>query len=173
MLFCSVPKRCKAIFLASFVFICCVVPVFAADSLVADNNVDSLIYAKYIGSGWIRGSVSGLGDVEIYFPYSSKSSWGLTSDSFLCNINSASVSGIMYDSSGRQYTVSCSGFSVPRYRLTDSSGYQYTDMYCSVYESNLGVSTSFKSFYDFDTAWPYIAIGLLGVIIVCLMRFKR
>lgn len=173
MLFCSGLKRLKAFFLAVFVLVCCVVPAFASDSLVADNNVSSLKYAKYIGSGWIRGSVSGLGDVELYFPYSSKSSWGLTSDSFLCNINSSSVSGIMYDSSGRQYSVSCSGFSIPRYRLVDSSGYQYTDMYCSVYESNLGVSTSFKPFFDFDTAWPYIAIGMMGVIIVCLMRFKR
>lgn len=173
MLSSSALKRCKAVILAICCAVCCLSFAFAENTLVASNNVDGLTHAQYIGGGYIRGNVSGLGDVEIYVPYSSRLSWGLTADSYLCNINSSSVSGIMFDASGRQYTFSCSGYSIPRYRLTDSSGYQYTDMYCSVYASNLDVQTSFQSAFNFDNSWPYITIGLLGVIIVCMMRFKH
>lgn len=169
----SVRKSCTAFLLVIFCVVCCLSVSFADSPLVANNNVDGLTHAQFIGGGYIRGVVSGLGDVEIYFPYSSRHSWGLTADSFLCNINSSSVSGIMFDSSGRQYNVSCSGFSIPRYRLFDSSGYQYTDMYCSVFDSNLDVQTSFQSAFNFENSWPYITIGLLGVIIVCMMRFKH
>lgn len=176
MLSSSAPKvlRWLLVFFSVVVVLAsCVGFAFADSPLVANNNVDGLTHAQYIGGGYIRGVVSGLGDVEIYVPYSSRLSWGLTADSFLCNINSSSVSGIMFDSSGRQYTFSCSGYSIPRYRLVDSSGYQYTDMYCSVYASNLDVQTSFQSAFNFENSWPYITIGLLGVIIVCMMRFKR
>lgn len=173
MLLSSVRKSRKVLLL----FICCAVfclsVAFADSPLVANNNVDGLTHAQYIGGGYIRGSVSGLGDVEIYFPYSSRHSWGLTADSFLCNINSSTVSGIMFDSSGREYDVSCYGFSIPRYRLSDSSGYGYTDMYCSVYSSNLDVQTSFQSAFNFENSWPYITIGLLGVIFVCMLRFRH
>lgn len=166
-------RKCKVFLLAICCVVLCLSVVFAEDTLVASNNVDGLTHAQYIGGGYIRGVVTGLGDVEIYFPYSSRHSWGLTADSYLCNINSSSVSGIMFDSSGRQYDVSCYGFSIPRYRLSDSSGYGYTDMYCSVYSSNLDVQTSFQSAFNFENSWPYITIGLLGVIIVCILRFRH
>lgn len=173
MLSSSVRKFCRAFLLVICCVVCCLSVSFADSPLVANNNVDGLTHAQYIGGGYICGVVTGLGDVEIYFPYSSRHSWGLTADSFLCNINSSSVSGIMFDSSGRQYDVSCYGFSIPRYRLTDSSGYGYTDMYCSVYSSNLDVQTSFQSAFNFENSWPYITIGLLGVIIVCMLRFRH
>lgn len=166
-------RKCKVFLLAICCVVLCLSVAFAEDTLVASNNVDGLTHAQYIGGGYIRGVVTGLGDVEIYFPYSSRHSWGLTADSYLCNINSSSVSGIMFDSSGRQYDVSCYGFSIPRYRLADSSGYGYTDMYCSVYSSNLDVQTSFQSAFNFENSWPYITIGLMGVIIVCMMRFRH
>lgn len=166
-------RSCKVLLLSIFCVVCCLSVVFADSPLVANNNVDGLTHAQYIGSGYIRGVVTGLGDVEIYFPFSSRHSWGLTADSYLCNINSSSVSGIMFDSSGRQYDVICYGFSIPRYRLADSSGYGYTDMYCSVYSSNLDVQTSFQSAFNFENSWPYITIGLLGVIIVCMLRFRH
>lgn len=166
-------RKCKVFLLAICCVVLCLSVVFAEDTLVASNNVDGLTHAQYIGGGYIRGVVTGLGDVEIYFPYSSRHSWGLTADSYLCNINSSSVSGIMFDSSGRQYDVSCYGFSIPRYRLSDSSVYGYTDMYCSVYSSNLDVQTSFQSAFNFENSWPYITIGLLGVIIVCILRFRH
>lgn len=113
MLSSSVRKSCKVLVLAICCAVFCLSVAFADTPLVANNNVDGLTHAQYIGGGYIRGVVTGLGDVEIYFPYSSRHSWGLTADSYLCNINSSSVTGIMFDSSGRQYDVSCYGFLFP------------------------------------------------------------
>lgn len=171
MLFLSV-RKCKAFFLAILAAVVMVVPTYADDPLVAVVP-DYLSHAQYIGGGWIRGSAVGLGDVELYFPLSSFGSWGLTPSNYLCNINSSSVSGIMYDSSGRQYAVSCSGFSIPRYRLSDSSGYQYNDLSVKVYDSNLSVACSFPSTWRMDNGWYYLVIAFLGVILICLMRYKR
>lgn len=165
-------RKCKAFFLAILAAVIMVVPTYADESLAAVVP-DYLSHAQYIGGGWIRGSAVGLGDVELYFPLSSSGSWGLTSSNYLCNINSSSVSGIMYDSAGRQYNVSCSGFSIPRYRLTDSSGYQYDDLSVKVYDSNLSVARAFPSTWRMDNGWYYLVIAFLGVILICLMRYKR
>lgn len=165
-------RNCKAFFLAILASVIMVVPSYADDSMIAVVP-DYLSHAHYIGGGWIRGSAADLGDVELYFPLSSFGSWGLTSSNYLCNINSSSVSGIMYDSSGREYTVSCSGFSIPRYRLSDSSGYQYHDLSVKVYDSNLSVARAFPSTWRIDNGWYYLVIAFLGVILICLMRYKR
>lgn len=165
-------RDCKAFFLALFAAVIMVVPSFADEPMVAVVP-DYLSHAQYIGGGWIRGTAVGLGDVELYFPLSSSGSWGLTHANYLCNINSSSVSGIMYDSAGRQYNVSCSGFSIPRYRLSDSSGYQYVDLSVKVYDSNLSVSRAFPSTWRMDNGWYYLVIAFLGVILICLMRYKR
>ena len=165
-------RKCKAFFLAIFASVFIVFPAYADESIVAVVP-DYLSHAQYIGGGWIRGTAVGLGDVELYFPLSSSGSWGLTSSNYLCNVTSSSVSGIMYDSSGRQYSVSCSGFSIPRYRLTDSSGYQYDDLSVKVYDSNLSVARAFPSTWRMDNGWYYLVIAFLGVILICLMRYKR
>lgn len=165
-------RKCKAFFLAIFASVLIVLPAYADDPIVAVVP-DYLSHAQYIGGGWIRGTAVGLGDVELYFPLSSSGSWGLTSSNYLCNVNSSSVSGIMYDSSGRQYIVSCSGFSIPRYRLTGSSGYEYDDLSVKVYDSNLSVARAFPSSWRMDNGWYYLVIAFLGVILICLMRYKR
>lgn len=165
-------RKCKAFFLAIFASFIMVLPAYADDSFVAVVP-DYLSHAYYIGGGWIRGSAVGLGDVELYFPLSSSGSWGLTSSNYLCNINSSSVTGIMYDSAGREYTVSCSGYSIPRYRLSSSSGYEYHDLSVNVYDSNLSVARAFPSTWRMDNGWYYLVIAFLGVILICLMRYKR
>lgn len=63
-----------------------------------------LKYAPYIGSGWITGTASGLGEVYIYVPISSRGSWGTTSDGYLCNVGGNSVSGVLYTKAGTRYT---------------------------------------------------------------------
>lgn len=165
-------RKCKAFSLAILAAVIMVLPAYADEPIVAVVP-DYLSHAQYIGGGWIRGSAVGLGDVELYFPLSSSGSWGLTPSNYLCNINSSSFSGIMYDSSGRQYNVSCSGFSIPRYRLSDSSGYQYDDLSVKVYDSNLSVARAFPSTWRMDNGWYYLVIAFLGVILICLMRYKR
>lgn len=164
-------RKCKAFFLAILAAVIMVVPVYADEPMVAVVP-DYLSHAEYIGGGWIRGHAVGLGDVELYFPLSSFGTWGLTPSNYLCNINSSSVSGIMYDSAGRKYTVSCSGFSIPRYRLEDSSSNR-KDLNVKVYDSNLSVARAFPSTWRMDNGWYYLVIAFLGVILVCLMRYKR
>lgn len=166
------------VFLFCLLFCLCVVPVYAVsdEALVDDSTVQVVSepkYAPYIGSGWITGTAAGLGEVYVYVPISSRGSWGTTSDGFLCNVGSNSVSGVMFTASGTKYAFSCSSFSVPRYRLYDGSGYQYSDLYLTVTGSNLEVATTFPGSYTFATSWPYIVIGLMGVILVCLMRYRR
>lgn len=156
----------------------CVVPALATGDMQEDSPAAQAVavgpqYAPYIGSGWITGTVAGLGEVYVYVPITSKGVWGTTSDGFLCNVGSNSVSGVMFTASGTKYSFSCSSFSVPRYRLYDSSGYQYSDLHMTVTGSNLDVATTFPGSYTFVDSWPYIIIGLMGVILVCLMRYKH
>lgn len=155
-----------------------VVPAFAVSAVpdevsVADVVADGPQYAPYIGSGWITGNASGLGHVSVYVPISSSDFWGTTSDGYLCNVAGNSVSGLMYTDSGTKYYFSCSSFAIPRYRLYDGSDYQYEDLLLKVDDTNMHVATVFPGSYTFSTSWPYIVIGLLGVILVCLMRYKR
>lgn len=166
-------------FLFSFVLLSfCVVPAFAVSAVpdevpAADVVAVSPQYAPYIGSGWITGNASGLGHVSVYVPISSSDSWGTTNDGYLCNISGSSVSGLMYTDSGTKYYFSCSSFAIPRYRLYDGSGYQYEDLRLVVEDTNMHVATVFPGSYTFSNSWPYIVIGLMGVILVCLMRYKR
>lgn len=166
-------------FLFSFVLLSfSVVSSFAASPVPDDVPAAQVVaagpqYAPYIGSGWITGNVPGLGHVSVYVPISSFDAWGTTSDGFLCNVSGNSVSGLMYTDSGTKYYFSCSTFSIPRYRLYDGSGYQYEDLHLVVDDTNMYVATVFPGSYTFSNSWPYIVIGLLGVILVCLMRYKR
>ena len=174
MLFRSV----RNVFVLACLFCClCVVPSWASDIAIESPAVQvvssDLKYAPYIGSGWITGTASGLGEVYVYVPISSRGSWGTTDDGYLCNIGGSSVSGVMFTASGTKYSFSCSSFSVPRYRLYDSTGYQYSDLHLTVTGSNLDVATTFPGSYTFANSWPYIVIGLMGVILVCLMRYKH
>ena len=165
-------RKCKAFLLAIFASVFIVFPAYGDEPIVAVVP-DYLSHAQYIGGGWIRGTAVGLGDVELYFPLSSYGSWGLTPSNYLCNVNSSSVSGIMYDSSGREYTVSCSGFAIPRYRLSNSSGYSYDDLSVKVYDSNLSVARAFPATWRMDNGWYYLVIAFLGVMLICLLRYKR
>lgn len=147
--------------------------VYAADGIASSGASGDLKYAPYIGSCWIKGSASGLGEVYIYVPVSSRGKWGTTSSGYLCNVDSSSVSGIMFNSQGTQYAFTCSGFSVPRYRLYDSSSYQYSDLYVTVTDSNAQVATSFSPSVPVADVLPYVTVVLLMGVILCSMRSRH
>lgn len=133
-----------------------------------------LKYAPYIGSGWFIGNVSGLGEVYLYVPLSSRGVWGTTSDGYLCNIGGSSVSGVLFTSSGTQYSFNAPSFSLPRYRLFSSSTYyDWNDLRLIVSSSNMQVATDFPPAVPVSDAIPFVIVGLLGVMIVCLMRSRR
>lgn len=149
---------------------------FSEVSITADKKAGNtdLKYAPYIGSGWITGTVSGLGEVYLYVPVSSRGVWGTTADGYLCNVGQSSVSGVLFTSSGTQYSFSASSFSLPRYRLvTSSTYYDWQDLRLTVSDSNMQVATEFGPAVPVADAIPFVLVGLLGVVILCLMRSRR
>lgn len=155
------------------ILLCSLQLAFASEFLSPDLSGVDLQYPYFVGSLWIKAHENSLGDVEIYVPSSSYQSFGLNSDGYLVNVTSSSSGGVMYDSSGNQYQFSCSGFSLPRYRLSNSSGYQYTDGYFRIIDSNMDIAYRFANRTSFATAYPYLILGFVGVILVCLLRYKR
>lgn len=151
------------------------VPVSSVSSSFDFKTLSSdLKYAPYIGSGWFIGTVSGLGEVYLYVPISTRGVWGTTSDGYLCNIGGSSVSGVLFTSSGTQYSFNAPAFSLPRYRLFSSSTfYDWNDLRLTVSSSNMQVSTEFPPAVPVSDAIPFVIVGLLGVMIVCLMRSRR
>lgn len=145
--------------------------VSAADVKVGSSD---LKYAPYIGSGWFIGNVSGLGEVYLYVPVSSRGVWGVTSDGYLCNVGGSSVSGILYTASGTKYSISAPSFSLPRYRLVSSSSYNdWNDLRLVVSSSNMQVATDFEPAVPVSDAIPFVIVGLLGVMVLCLMRSRH
>lgn len=132
-----------------------------------------LKYAPYIGSGWITGTVSGLGEVFLYVPVDTRGTWGTTSDGYLCNVGRSSVSGVLFTSSGVEYSFSAYSFDLPRYRRVSDTGYnEWSDLRLTVTDSNMQVATEFCPAVPVEDAIPYVLVGLLGVVILCLMRSR-
>lgn len=180
----------SALSLSLLLFFVSVVPAFAdpvqllADdsppvsfvSATADVKVGStdLKYAPYIGSGWFIGTVSDLGEVYLYVPVTTRGVWGTTADGYLCNVGGSSVSGVLFTSSGIQYSFNAPSFSLPRYRLFSSSNYyEWSDLRLTVSDSNMQVATSFEPAVPVSDAIPFVIVGLLGVMILCLMRSRH
>ena len=150
-------------------------PVSAVSS-TADVKAGStdLKYAPYIGSGWFTGSVSGLGEVYLYVPVSSRGVWGTTADGYLCNVGGSSVSGVLFTASGTQYSFNAPSFSLPRYRLVSSTSYNdWCDLRLKVSTSNMQVATDFEPAVPVSDAIPFVIVGLLGVMVLCLMRSRH
>lgn len=180
----------SALSLSLFLVLFSLVPAFAEPVQLLPEEISSfpevfntadtksgnteLKYAPYIGSGWITGTVSGLGDVYLYVPVTSRGVWGTTADGYLCNVGQSSVSGVLFTSSGIQYSFSAYSFSLPRYRLVSSSGYNdWVDLRLTVTDSNMQVATEFASSVPVSDAIPFVLVGLLGVVILCLMRSRH
>lgn len=145
-------------------------------SVTADVKAGSsdLKYAPYIGSGWFIGTVSGLGEVYLYVPVSSRGYWGTTADGYLCNVGGSTVSGVLFTASGIQYSFSSSSFSLPRYRLVSSTSYNdWSDLRLKVSASNMQVATDFEPAVPVSDAIPFVIVGLLGVMVLCLMRSRH
>ena len=146
--------------------------VSATSDLLAGST--DLKYAPYIGSGWFTGTVSGLGEVYLYVPVSSRGVWGTTADGYLCNVGGSTVSGVLFTSSGVEYSFSAYSFDLPRYRLVSSSGYNdWSDLRLKVTDSNMQVATDFEPAVPVSYAIPFVIVGLLGVMVLCLMRSRH
>lgn len=120
------------------------------------------------GCGYITGLTSGGSTITLYFPINYKSGyWGTDSNGYLFNVSSSSISG--YYAGAYNNSVSCSGFSYPRYR-TSSSSYDYTTLYITPTASNMDIATETAPVVSVTDILPYVSILLLGVILLCCMR---
>lgn len=150
-------------------------PVSSVSS-VADfkAGATNLKYAPYIGSGWFTGTVSGLGEVYLYVPVDTRGTWGTTSDGYLCNVGRSTVSGVLFTSSGVEYSFSAYSFDLPRYRRVSDTGYNdWLDLRLTVTDSNMQVATDFEPAVPVSEAIPFVIVGLLGVMVLCLMRSRH
>lgn len=150
-------------------------PVSSVSS-VADfkAGATNLKYAPYIGSGWFTGTVSGLGEVYLYVPVDTRGTWGTTSDGYLCNVGRSTVSGVLFTSSGVEYSFSAYSFDLPRYRRVSDTGYNdWYDLRLTVTDSNMQVATDFEPAVPVSDAIPFVIVGLLGVMVLCLMRSRH
>lgn len=180
----------SALSLSLFLVLFSLVPAFADPVQILPNDITSipevsstadtkvcnteLKFAPYIGSGWMIGTVSGLGEVYLYVPVSSRGVWGTTADGYLCNVGESTVSGVLFTASGTQYSFSAPSFSLPRYRLSSSSSYyDWNDLLLTVSDSNMQVATEFGPSVPVSDVLPYVLVGLLGVVILCMMRSRR
>lgn len=143
-------------------FFLCVITAFADDYI-----------APFVGSGYVKGTDSLLGEVELYVPINSKGSWGTSDTGYLYNVSSTGFTGVLYTQNGTKYIVSASAFSLPRYRLPNSSSYDYSDLHLTVSQSNLQVATEFPNALTITEAIPFIIVGFMGVILFFMMRSKR
>lgn len=145
-------------------------------SSVADFKAGAtdLKYAPYIGSGWFTGTVSGLGEVYLYVPVDTRGSWGTTADGYLCNVGRSTISGVFFTSSGVEYSFSAYSFDLPRYRRVSDTGYNdWYDLRLTVTDSNMQVATAFEPSVPVSDAIPFVIVGLLGVMVLCLMRSRH
>ena len=122
----------------------------------------------FYGCGYITGTTSNGSTVTLYFPINYKSGyWGTDSNGYLFNVSSSSISG--YYAGAYNNSVSCSGFSYPRYR-TSSSSYDYVTLYITPIASNMDIATETTPVVSVTDILPYVSILLLGVILLCCMR---
>ena len=136
-------------------------PPISSVSSTADFKAGAtdLQYAPYIGSGWFTGTVSGLGEVYLYVPVDTRGTWGTTSDGYLCNVGRSSVSGVLFTSSGVQYSFSAYSFALPRYRRVSDSGYNdWSDLRLTVTDSNMQVATDFEPAVPVSDAIPFVIV---------------
>ena len=124
----------------------------------------------YLGGYYVTG-VCSLGVVTAYFPVGE--GWCVDENGFLFRYASSSVTGVMYDSSGTEYTFNAQAFSVPRYRVANSSGYTYTDLYLTPSYSNVVIEDTFASSYELSDTLLMCCFFAVGLILVVLISKGR
>lgn len=164
---CFTRHRAAALVVSVFIVTCTsLVPAYAAVDAPNVPPEDP----PYLGGFYITGTCS-LGVVTAYFPVGE--GWCIDENGFLFRYSSSSVTGVMYDSSGTEYTFSAPAFSVPRYRLADSSGYSYTDLYLTPSYSNVVIEDSFAASYQLSDTLLMCCFFAVGLILVVLISRGR
>lgn len=133
---------------------------FAADTITNDPPEDPPFYGGY----YIIGRSTTLGECTIYVPVGE--GWALDKNGYLFRSYNSSVTGKLYTSSGTEYDFNAPGYSIPRYRLSASSGYTYTDLYLDPSSSNIVIATDFEPVFDREYMMDMLSVAMLGLIAV-------
>lgn len=165
---CSFSSLKRFLLVLSVSLALCIVPAFAVVNLDNTPPVDS----PYMGGYWVSGTSNVLGDVTIYV--ADNRGWTVNTSGELFRYTNTSTSGVMYDSNGTEYTFSAPAFSLPRYRLANSSGYTYTDLYFNPVGGNIIIENDFATPYDTMYYAEIVSVFLLGMLLVVnLTKAKR
>lgn len=133
----------------------------------------STAFADILGAGWFTCDCSLGTGCTITVPANTGDFWGVDdSNGSLVNCGSSTVSGTIRTSQGTVYSWRCASLSSPEYRQNGTS-YTWTPLNCFVTDSSFTVATNQRNAESWQRYSSLIQIGLMGVIIVCLMRFKH
>lgn len=124
----------------------------------------------FVGSCFITADTDVLGTVDIYIPVSYQTGYfGLDSSGSLFNVSNSTVSGVLYDSDGTEYTFRCSSWAAPQYRDYSGSSYSYYDLgFVDVISSNVQIAEEFPPLVPVDDIFPAVYVLIGGVIVLCL-----
>lgn len=122
----------------------------------------------FYGACYVTGTTSSGSTVTLYFPSNYKEGYfGVDSNGYLFNVYSSSISG--YYEGVYNNSVSCSGFSYPRYRNTSSYN-DYITLYLRPTASNMVIATDSTPRVSVTQLLPYVSILFLGVIFLCCLK---
>lgn len=155
--------RCFTRLSVLVVLVVAVLTVTASAAIGSEVPLDPAVDGGY----YISGYDASLGDVVLYV--SDTTGWCIN-DGYLFRCSASSASGLLQLSDGSTYSVSAPAWSVPRYRNSDSS-YNYTDLYISVSDSNVGIFEDFAFRYDLTVILQFISVFLLGLL--CVISLVR
>lgn len=156
----------NGIFACIVALMLCVAPAFA----VVDLDTTTPTNAPFYGGYWCGGNSSALGDVDIFL--SDNHGWTLNDDGFLFRYANNSASGVMYTADGTEYTFSAPAFSVPRYRLSNSGGYAYTDLFLHPTEGNIFVDNDFATVYNIQEMCMLFLCFMSCMLFLCKLLKK-
>lgn len=125
----------------------------------------------YLGGYYITGYSAALGNCTIYLPVNE--GWCLDEYGFLFRYASSSASGKLFTDNGTEYDFNAPAFSQPRYRLSNSTGYSYTDLQLNPSASNVVIQNSFEPVSDFDDTMQLVLFAAVGLILVVLVSRGR
>lgn len=144
-------------------------PLLSSSEDLPDIGTSAPDPLLFNGSVWISGVDDVLGDITVYFPVESKNAWGLDSSGHLVYVGNTSMSGYL----GGVYnnSVTASGFSRPRYRLSNSYDFSYLSLI--PHDSNAPIAIADAPRVGLSDAIPLFIAACLGVVVLFMSRLRR
>ena len=145
----------------------CLNVAFAADD-IPNNPPEN---PPWLGGYYITGINADIGICTVYLPVNE--GWCLDANGFLFRYASSSATGKIYTEDGTVYDFNASAFDTPRYRLSNSSSYSYSDFYFNPAASNVVIENTFAAPFDSSEGNTLVLIAIVGMIFVVLISRGR